>query len=168
MMCARMLRHKPESEQGWFYRTSEHAFNAVIAFYGKTLRWVLRHRVATLCVAIGTLVTTVWLYILVPKGFFRSGYRILGISEAPQTVSFAAMVERQQALARVILQDQAVKSLSSFIGVDGTNDHQQRAHPDQLEAARRAASVPAILSGVCNRACQRGGHYALSCSRCRT
>jgi multidrug efflux pump len=123
MMCARMLRHKPESEQGWFYRTSEHAFNAVIAFYGKTLRWVLRHRVATLFVAIGTLVMTVWLYIIVPKGFFpiQDTGVILGISEAPQTVSFAAMADRQQALARVILQDPAVKSLSSFIGVDGTN-----------------------------------------------
>ena len=101
MMCARMLRHKPESEQGWFYRISERAFNAVIAFYGRTLRWVLRHRTATLLVAIGTLVTTVWLYVIVPKGFFpvQDTGVILGISEAPQTVSFAAMAERQQALA---------------------------------------------------------------------
>ena len=101
MMCARMLRHKPESEQGWFYRISERAFNAVIAFYGMTLRWVLRHRTATLVVAMGTLVTTVWLYIIVPKGFFpvQDTGVILGISEAPQTVSFAAMAERQQALA---------------------------------------------------------------------
>ena len=123
MMCARMLRHKPESEQGWFYRTSEHAFNGIIAFYGMTLRWVLRHRIATLVVAIGTLVTTVWLYIIVPKGFFpvQDTGVILGISEAPQTVSFAAMAERQQALAQVILQDPAVESLSSFIGIDGTN-----------------------------------------------
>jgi len=71
MMCARMLRHKPESEAELFYRTSEHAFNGIIAFYGMTLRWVLRHRIATLVVAIATLVTTVWLYIIVPKGFFR-------------------------------------------------------------------------------------------------
>jgi multidrug efflux pump len=123
MMCARMLRHKPESEQGWFYRTSEHAFTAVIAFYGQTLRWVLRHRIATLVVAIATLVLTVGLYLIVPKGFFpvQDTGVILGISEAPQTVSFAAMAERQQALAQVILQDLAVASLSSFIGVDGTN-----------------------------------------------
>jgi multidrug efflux pump len=123
MMCSRMLRHKPESAQGWFYRTSERAFTAVIAFYGKTLRWVLRHQTATLVVAIGTLVMTVWLYIIVPKGFFpvQDTGGILGISEAPQTVSFAAMAERQQALAKVILQDPAVESLSSFIGVDGTN-----------------------------------------------
>src|SRR5947208_4152479 len=123
MMCARMLRHKPESEQSWFYRTSEHAFNGIIAFYGMTLRWVLRHRIATLIVAMATLVTTVWLYIIVPKGFFpvQDTGVILGISEAPQTVSFAAMAERQEALAHVILQDHAVESLSSFIGIDGTN-----------------------------------------------
>jgi multidrug efflux pump len=123
MMCSRMLRHRPESAQGWFYRTSERAFTAVIAFYGKTLRWVLRHQTATLVVAIGTLVMTIWLYIIVPKGFFpvQDTGAILGISEAPQTVSFAAMAERQQALAEVILRDPAVESLSSFIGVDGTN-----------------------------------------------
>jgi multidrug efflux pump len=123
MLCARLLRHKSESEQGWFYRTSEHAFTSIIAFYGKTLRWVLRHRTATLFVAIGTLGMTVWLYIIVPKGFFpvQDTGVILGISEAPQSVSFAAMAERQRALTRVILQDPAVESLSSFIGVDGTN-----------------------------------------------
>src|SRR5207302_9180756 len=108
---------------GWFYRTSEHAFNSIIAFYGLTLRWVLRHRVATLIVAMATLVTTVWLYIFVPKGFFpvQDTGVILGISEAPQTVSFAAMADRQQALTRVILQDPAVANVSSFIGVDGIN-----------------------------------------------
>src|SRR5262245_66679768 len=108
-----MLRHKPESEQGWFYRTSEHVFNGIIAFYGLTLRWVLRHRVATLVVAITTLVTTVWLYILVPKGFFpvQGTGGILGISAAPQAVSFAAIPERQQALASVILHDRSVDEL---------------------------------------------------------
>jgi len=123
MMCARMLRHKPEAEQGWFYRGSERVFNGMIACYGATLRWVLRHQFATLVVAMATLVTTVWLYIIVPKGFFpvQDTGVILGISEAPQTVSFTAMAERQQALAQVILQDPAVESLSSFIGIDGTN-----------------------------------------------
>jgi multidrug efflux pump len=123
MMCARMLRHKSEAEQGWFYRTSERLFNGMIVAYGVTLRWVLRHQLATLVVAVATLVTTVWLYILVPKGFFpmQDTGVILGISEAPQTVSFTAMAERQQALAQVILQDPAVESLSSFIGIDGIN-----------------------------------------------
>jgi multidrug efflux pump len=123
MMCSRMLRHKAAAERGWFYRTSERAFTAIIALYGKTLRWVLRYRTATLAVAIATLGATVWLYIIVPKGFFpvQDTGVILGISEAPQSASFAAMAERQQALARVILRDPAVESLSSFIGVDGTN-----------------------------------------------
>src|SRR4029077_12371618 len=87
------------------------------------LRWVLRHQTATLMVAMATLVTTVWLYLIVPKGFFpvQDTGVILGISEAPQTVSFTAMAERQQALAQVILQDPAVESLSFFIGIDGTN-----------------------------------------------
>jgi multidrug efflux pump len=123
MMCARMLRHKRESEQGWFYRTSERGFKAIINLYGRTLRVVLRHQTATLLVALGTLGLTVWLYIVVPKGFFpvQDTGVILGISEAPQTVSFSAMAERQQELAKVILRDPAVESLSSFIGIDGTN-----------------------------------------------
>ena len=99
------------------------AFQAVIAFYGRTLRWVLRHQTATLLVAVATLVLTIVLYMIVPKGFFpvQDTGVILGVSEAPQTISFAAMAERQQALADVILKDPAVESLSSFIGVDGTN-----------------------------------------------
>src|SRR5262249_6550676 len=123
MMCARMLRHKPEAEQWWFYRGSEHVFNGIIACYGATLRWVLRHQGITLVVALGTLVTTVWLYLIVPKGFFpvQNTGVILGISEAPQSISFTAMADRQQALAQVILHDPAVESLSSFIGIDGTN-----------------------------------------------
>src|SRR2546428_2194585 len=100
MMCARMLRHKPEAEQGLFYRTSERVFNGIIACYGTTLRWVLRHQFATLVVALATLVTTVWLYIIVPKGFFpvQDTGVILGVSEAPQSVSFTAMADRQPAL----------------------------------------------------------------------
>lgn len=123
MMCARMLRHTPIAEQGWFYRTSEWVFRSMIACYGATLRWVLRHQPLTLLVAMATLVTTVWLYLIVPKGFFpvQDTGVILGISEAPQYISFAAMAQRQQALAAVILRDPAVASLSSFIGVDGTN-----------------------------------------------
>ncbi|HXH13625.1 MAG TPA: multidrug efflux RND transporter permease subunit [Alphaproteobacteria bacterium] len=123
MMCARMLRRKPDAEQGWFYRTSERGFRSIVDFYGQTLRWVLRHQTATLLVALGTLGVTIWLYLMVPKGFFpvQDTGVILGISEAPQTVSFAAMAARQQALAHVILQDPAVESLSAFIGIDGTN-----------------------------------------------
>jgi multidrug efflux pump len=123
MMCAKMLQHKPEAEQGWLYQLSERGFERVIAFYGRTLNIVLRHQTTTLWVAVGTCVATVWLYYIVPKGFFpvQDTGVILGISEAPQNISFAAMSERQQALAKVVLADPAVESLSSFIGIDGTN-----------------------------------------------
>ncbi len=123
MMCARLLHHKPESEQGRLYRASEHVFQSIINFYERTLKFVLEHQFATLLVAAGTLAATVLLYIVIPKGFFpvQDTGVILGVSEAPQSISFTAMAERQQALARVILKDPAVDSLSSFIGVDGTN-----------------------------------------------
>jgi multidrug efflux pump len=123
MMCARILKHTPEEQQGRFFRASQRLFDRVIQSYGKTLQWVLRHQTPTLLVAVATLVLTVLLYIVVPKGFFpvQDTGAILGISEAPQSISFLGMANEQQALARVILRDPAVKSLSSFIGVDGTN-----------------------------------------------
>ncbi len=123
MMCARILKHVPEEKQGRFFHASQLYFDRLIASYGRTLTWVLKHQTATLGVAAGTLVLTVLLYILVPKGFFpvQDAGAIQGTSEAPQSISFAAMAERQQALAKVILKDPAVESLSSFIGVDGTN-----------------------------------------------
>jgi multidrug efflux pump len=123
MMCAKLLRHQKKEEETWFYRKSEEVFDAVIAFYGRTLKFVLRFRAITLLVTIATLVGTILLYIYVPKGFFpvQDTGVILGVSEAPQSVSFKAMGLRQQALAKVILEDPAVESLSSFIGIDGTN-----------------------------------------------
>ncbi len=123
MMCARLLRHTPEERQTRFYRASQHWFDRVIARYGRMLNWVLDRQTATLWVAIATLLLTILLYILVPKGFFpvQDTGVIQGITEAPQSISFAAMAERQQALARVVLEDPAVESVSSFIGVDGTN-----------------------------------------------
>ena len=123
MMCAKLLHRAAPSEQGRFYVATGRFFDAVIARYGRMLTWVLERQGATLAVAIGTLVLTVVLYLLVPKGFFpvQDTGVIQGISEASQTVSFPAMGERQQALARVVLRDPAVASLSSFIGVDGTN-----------------------------------------------
>jgi multidrug efflux pump len=123
MMCAKLLRHKPESEQNWFYRKSEYVFDWVIAQYGRTLQRVLRHQPLTLLVTLATLVGTILLFIAVPKGFFpvQDTGVILGISEAPETVSFGSMSQRQQALAKVILQDPAVENISSFIGIDGIN-----------------------------------------------
>ena len=123
MMCARILKHTPEEKQGRFYRESQRVFDRTIAFYGRTLRWVLGHRQATLVVAAATLVVTILLYMVVPKGFFpvEDTGLIIGVSEAAQSVSFPAMAEYQQALTRVILKDPAVENLSSFIGIDGTN-----------------------------------------------
>ncbi len=123
MMCAKLLKHQPKERESWLMRTSQRHFDNIIGFYGRTLKWVLRHQTATLVVAIATLFFTVFLYIVVPKGFFpvQDTGIILGISEAPQWISFPAMAREQQALARVILKDPAVASLSTFIGVDGTN-----------------------------------------------
>ena len=123
MMCSKLLRHTPEREQTWFYRKSGAFFDAIIARYGIMLNWVLDRQGATLIVAVATLALTVLLYVYVPKGFFpvQDTGVIQGISEAPQSISFSAMSERQQSLAKVVLQDPAVESLSSFIGVDGIN-----------------------------------------------
>ncbi|MCA1324606.1 MdtB/MuxB family multidrug efflux RND transporter permease subunit [Herbaspirillum sp. alder98] len=123
MMCARLLRHVPDEQQGWFYHKSQLFFDRIIARYGVMLEWVLERQKLTLLVAVGTLALTALLYVFVPKGFFplQDTGVIQGISEATQSISFGAMGERQQALAKVVLQDPAVDSLSSFIGVDGTN-----------------------------------------------
>jgi multidrug efflux pump len=123
MMCARLLHRSSEKKPNRLARASEHMFDRVIAFYGRTLRWVLERRAATLVVAVLTLVLTVVLYIIVPKGFFpvQDTGVVQGISQAAQNISFTAMGAKQQALANVILKDPAVASLSSFIGVDGIN-----------------------------------------------
>ncbi|MCO7611662.1 MdtB/MuxB family multidrug efflux RND transporter permease subunit [Pseudomonas chlororaphis] len=124
MMCARLLKREPKpEEQGRFYRASGAWIDWLIESYGRKLQWVLKHQFLTLMVAVGTLGLTVFLYLVVPKGFFpvQDTGVIQGISEAPQSVSFAAMSQRQQDLAKIILQDPAVQSLSSYIGVDGDN-----------------------------------------------
>jgi multidrug efflux pump len=124
MMCSRLLKAKAaQKTPGRFYQASERVFDRTVAFYGRTLQWVLQHQTATLLVAFATLVLTVWLYAIVPKGLFpvQDTGVIQGISEASQTISFTAMADRQQALANVVLKDPAVESLSSFIGVDGIN-----------------------------------------------
>nr|WP_286676429.1 efflux RND transporter permease subunit [Paracidobacterium acidisoli] len=123
MMCARILRHNPEEQNTRFYRASEHVFNSMIEFYGRTLKVVLRFQGLTLIIALATLVLTVILYIIIPKGFFpvQDTGVIQAISQAPQSISFDAMKQKQQEAANIILQDPAVLSLSSFIGADGTN-----------------------------------------------
>jgi multidrug efflux pump len=123
MMCARILKHDPAHEQTPFYRASEKVFNDMIAFYGRTLKVVLRHQTITLLVAVATLVLTFVLFILIPKGFFpvQDTGVIQGISQASQSISFENMSKKQQELSRIILEDPAVESLSSFIGADGQN-----------------------------------------------
>ncbi|AZG10886.1 MdtB/MuxB family multidrug efflux RND transporter permease subunit [Pigmentiphaga sp. H8] len=123
MMCSKYLRHIPDEEQGRFYRKSGEWFDRIIAGYDRMLRWVLSHQPLTLLVALGTLLLTVLLYAVIPKGFFpqQDTGVIQAISESSPSVSFAAMARRQQAAAEVILRDPDVASLSSFIGVDGTN-----------------------------------------------
>ncbi len=123
MMSARILRHRPKEHQGRVYQASERAFEGMIAFYGRTLKFVLRYQTITLLVAFATLLLTVFLYIVIPKGFFPTQDTgvIQGISQAPQATGAKAMAEEQQELAKVVLADPAVESLSSFIGADGTN-----------------------------------------------
>jgi multidrug efflux pump len=123
MMASRILKHNPAAQQGRFYKASENVFERMIAFYGRTLKFVLSYQTITLLVAVATLLLTVFLYIIIPKGFFpvQDTGVIQGISQAPQTIGSKAMAEKQQELAKVILQDPAVESLSSFVGADGTN-----------------------------------------------
>jgi multidrug efflux pump len=123
MMCSRILQDKKTAKQTRFYYWSEKVFNSIIASYGRGLKKVLEHRFITLLITISTFVATVLLFIAIPKGFFpvQDTGVILGISEAPQTVSFANMAERQQRLVDIVLQDTAVDNVSSFIGIDGTN-----------------------------------------------
>ncbi len=123
MMCSLFLHEKSEEKHGRLYEASERAFERIIESYGRSLKWILRHQTATLIVAVATLVLTIVLYVIVPKGFFpiQDTGVIQGITQAPATTSFPAMVRKQQALAEVVLKDPAVESLSSFIGVDGIN-----------------------------------------------
>jgi multidrug efflux pump len=123
MMCSRILRHNPKEKQGRFFKASERVFEDIISFYGRTLKFVLGYQTITLLIAAATLVLTIFLYIVIPKGFFPTQDTgvIQGISQAPANTSFDSMAQKQQQLARIVLQDPAVESLSSFIGADGTN-----------------------------------------------
>jgi multidrug efflux pump len=123
MMASRILKHNPHEKQGRIYQASERAFEGMINFYGRTLKVVLRYQGITLLVAVATLLLTVYLYIIIPKGFFpvQDTGVIQGISQASQTIGSKSMAEKQKEVANVVLQDPAVESLSSFIGADGTN-----------------------------------------------
>ena len=162
MMCAKLLKSKHTEQAGWAYRTSEWAFDSIIALYGTSLRFVLKHQFATLMVAIGTLALTGYLYVLIPKGFFpiQDTGVILGISEGPQDGSFESMREKQMVLNKLVMEDPAVASLSSFIGIDGTNltvnsgriqinlkPHEER-HESAVEVIRRIQERADQVAGI--------------------
>ncbi|HEX5127995.1 MAG TPA: MdtB/MuxB family multidrug efflux RND transporter permease subunit [Rhodocyclaceae bacterium] len=148
MMCARLLRHTTAQNKGRYYQLSGRYLDAVIAYYGRTLTWVLDRQAATLLVAGATLLVTVLLYIWTPKGFFpvQDTGVIQAISDTSQTISFTAMAERQQALAQIVLQDPDVDSLSSFVGVDGINPalNSGRMLINLKPLAQRSARAPEI------------------------
>ncbi len=123
MLSAKFLKHKNKANQNKLYNKSEEWFTAIIASYGRGVQWVLKHQTLTLLVTAATFVLTIVLYIVVPKGFFpvQDTGVIQAITEADQSISFASMAARQQQLAKVILDDPDVVSISSFIGIDGTN-----------------------------------------------
>jgi multidrug efflux pump len=123
MMCARLVKHRPASAEPAWSRKAGAWFDALISYYGRRLQWVLNHQKLTLGVAIGTLALTALLYVVIPKGFFppQDTGLIQAITEGPQSISYLGMARRQEALAQAILKDKDVESLSSFIGVDGTN-----------------------------------------------
>ncbi|WP_132979594.1 MdtB/MuxB family multidrug efflux RND transporter permease subunit [Pigmentiphaga sp. D-2] len=150
MMCSKYLRHIPDEEQGRFYRKSGEWFDRIIAGYDRMLRWVLSHQPLTLLVALGTLLLTVLLYAVIPKGFFpqQDTGVIQAISESSPSVSFAAMARRQQAAADIILRDPDVASLSSFIGVDGTNAtlNTGRLQINLKPHAERSASAAQVIA----------------------
>ncbi|MFA5982878.1 MAG: MdtB/MuxB family multidrug efflux RND transporter permease subunit [Methylococcaceae bacterium] len=149
MMCAKMLKHVDPNQQNYGYKVIGRVLDKLISVYALMLRWVLRHQNVTLLVAVATLVLTIFLYIIIPKGFFpvQDTGTIQGITEAPQDISFASMAERQQVLAAMILQDPAVASLSSLVGVDGNNPtlNTGRLQINLKPLAERKVGVEAVM-----------------------
>jgi multidrug efflux pump len=157
MLCAKLLKHQDNAEQGRFYQVSERVFKHIIDFYERTLDWVLERRRLTLAVAVATLAVTALLYVIVPKGFFpvQDTGEIQAVSEAAQTVSFSEMSRLQQRLNALILENPAVESLSSFIGVDGTNttlnSGRIQINLKPLSERKSAADVIEELAGAARR-----------------
>ena len=161
MMAAKLLRHKSMGEQNLFYRKSEEFFEYVIAQYAVGVRFVLRHQTITLLVTLATFVLTIYLYIIVPKGFFpvQDTGVLLGITEAPQTISFAAMAERQQELTKIVLQDPDVDSLSSFIGIDAQNStlNSGRIQINLKDREQRSSSASEVIQRLAPELAKVGG-----------
>jgi multidrug efflux pump len=160
MMSARLLKHKKQSERGRFYNLSERFFEATIARYGRGVRWVLEHQTITLLVTLATFILTIFLYIVVPKGFFpvQDTSVIVAITQADQGISFSSMATRQQAVARALLDDPAVINLSSYIGIDGTNNtlNSGRIQIDLKDVGERA-DIETVLNRLQQKAAQVSG-----------
>jgi multidrug efflux pump len=162
MMAARLLKDPKKVKHGRIYQASERAYEKVIEYYGKTLQFVLKHQTATILATVAALALTLYLYVIVPKGFFpvQDTGVILGVTEGPESVSFTSMADRQQRVAKVILEDPDVASLSSFIGIDGTNTTQNsgriqinlKPHEDRNDSAsdiiRRLQPEVAKVEGI--------------------
>ena len=161
MMSARLLKHHPKSSHGRFYNMSERFFEATIARYGQGVQWVLRNQTLTLLVTLATFILTVFLYIVVPKGFFpvQDTGVILAITQADQGTSFSSMSIRQQAVARAILEDPDVVNVSSFIGIDGQNPtlNSGRIQIDLKDRDNRKADVETIIARLQQRVAQVSG-----------
>ena len=122
MLCSRWLREeKPEQTQGWFYRATEKIYDGMLGFYSRSLRWVLRHSFLMLLVTAATICLTVWLYNVVPKGFFpqQDTGMVFGLTEAAQDISFGAMVEKQNLVTEIVKNDPTVASVTSAVGSGG-------------------------------------------------
>src|SRR5260370_940998 len=161
IICSKILRHQKETEKSWFYRASENSLNWIIDRYSMILRFVLQHQPATLVVTFGTLALTIFLFLVIPKGFFpvQDTGVILGVSKSPATLSFPALAERQQALAKTILQDPDVVSLSSFNGIDGSNmlPNSGRVQVNLKPREERTDDAPTILRPLQTRRCDVTG-----------
>jgi multidrug efflux pump len=161
MMSAKLLKHKRKEDQNKLYKKSEEWFEYVIAQYGKGVKWVLAHQTLTLLVTVGTFFFTIFLYIVVPKGFFpvQDTGVIVAITEADQSISFASMSTRQQQLARTLLDDPDVVSVSSFIGIDGTNAtlNSGRIQITLKDREERSDGVQDVINRLQNKAAQVSG-----------
>ena len=169
VMCAKLLRHNPSLSRPLLSGLGQRLSDRSLASTAARCTGYFDHQTATLWSPC-TLVSTVYFTFVIPKGFFpvQDTGVILGVSEAPQIISFAAMADRQQALARMILQDPAVESLSSFIGIDGTNTTLNSGRIQiNLKPNESGGSAPATSSAGCSRGLRRSMASPSLCSRCR-
>jgi len=164
MMSAKLLKHKAASQRNKLYKKSEEFFEYVIAKYGEGVQWVLRHQTFTLLVTLATFILTLYLYVVVPKGFFpvQDTGVVLAITEADQGISFSSMSSRQQALARAFLDDPDVVNLSSFIGIDGTNAtlNSGRIQIDLKDRDQRSSDVMTVIDRLQKKAAEVSGIQA--------